>query len=125
MQLQEKLDEFAQRGIEVAVVSCNTREVAEEAVAEWGLDRLTVGYGLTVEDAERWGLFVSSALKDTEPPHFVEPGTFVIRPDGELYASIVQTMPFSRPPASSLLSMLDWVIENDYPARGEYDSSDA
>lgn len=92
-------------------------------MAEWGLERLTIGYGVTPADAQRWGLFTSAAIKTGEPPIFVEPGLFVIRPGGELYASAVQTMPFSRPTAERLLSMLGWVIENDYPARGEATAS--
>jgi len=113
------LDDFEQRGIQVVAISSNARELAERTVAEWELDGLTVGYGLSLEDAERWGLFISSALRETEPSHFTEPALFVVRPDGTLYASIVQTMPFSRPPMRSLLKTLEWVIENDYPARGE------
>lgn len=113
------LERFEERGIGVAVASANSRELAEQAASEWELDKLILGYGLTLEDAERWGLFVSAARKETEPDHFTEPGVFVVRPDGTLYASIVQTMPFSRPPASALFKSLEWVIENDYPARGE------
>ena len=113
------MDTFAQRGIQIAAVSANSRELAEEAAGKWGLDKLTLGYGLSMDDARRWGLFVSSAIKDTEPAQFVEPGLFVIRPDGTLYASIVQTMPFSRPTGAQILSSLEFVIEKDYPARGE------
>ena len=42
-----------------------------------------------------------------------------IRRDGTLYFSVVQTMPFGRPPAAQLLSTITWIAENDYPARGE------
>ena len=113
------VDEFAQRGIEIVAVTSNARELAEQAVQDWGLTSLRVGYGLSIDDARRWGLFVSAAIKDTEPAHFTEPGLFVVRPDGTLFWSIVQTMPFSRPPAAQLLSSLEYVIDNDYPARGE------
>lgn len=113
------LEEFEQRGVQIVAVSTNSRELAERTVAEWQLESLIVGYELGLDDAARWGLFVSAAARDTEPAHFTEPGLFVVRPDGTLYASIVQTMPFSRPPGSSLLKTLEWVIENDYPARGE------
>ena len=62
-------------------------------------------------------------MKETEPAHFNEPGFFAIDSSGVLYASIVQTMPFSRPPGAALLSSLEWILENDYPARGEFDLS--
>ena len=100
-------------------MSCNTEELAKRTVADWHIERLTVGFGLELKDAQRWGLFVSSAANSAEPEKFTEPGIFVVRPDGTLYSSVVQTMPFSRPPGSTLLKTLEWVIENDYPARGE------
>jgi hypothetical protein len=78
-----------------------------------------VGYGLPLDTAKEWGLYISSAVKDSEPAHFSEPGLFVIRPDGELYAASIQTMPFSRASAEQLLDTLQFVIEKDYPARGD------
>ena len=75
--------------------------------------------GLPIEEALEWGLFVSNAVKETEPAQFTEPGIFAIAPDRTLYASMIQTMPFARPPARNLLSFLVYVSENDYPARGE------
>lgn len=87
---------------------------------EWGLKGFPIGYGLDEAAAAEWGLFASAAIKDNEPPVFVEPALFLIRPSGELYASILQTMPFSRPPAAAFLNTLRWIIEHDYPARGEH-----
>ena len=34
-----------------------------------------------------------------------------------LYASMIQTMPFSRPSAAQLLKSLDYIVSNGYPAR--------
>ena len=62
---------------------------------------------------------LSAAAKDTEPAHFSEPGTFVIRPDRTLYASSTQPTPFSRAAPKQLLRSLEYIVENDYPARGE------
>lgn len=113
------LERFAAIGVEVLVCSANSKALAEKAVEEWKVDKLRVGYGVTREDAARWGLFVSGKIKDNEPEYFLEPGLFVIRPDGELYASVAQTMPFSRPSGEQALSSLTWIVENEYPARGE------
>ena len=41
-----------------------------------------------------------------------------IDPDAE--AKAVQFMPFTRSPADELLGALDFAIEKNYPARGEY-----
>lgn len=118
MELERKLAAFEKLGVGVIAITTNPGDLAERAYSEWGLKNLTVGHGLSIAGARRWGLFVSRAIKDTEPAEFSEPGIFVVRPDGTLYASIVQTMPFSRPSAEQLLSTLEWVIQNDYPARG-------
>ena len=42
-----------------------------------------------------------------------------MRPDGTLYFGSVQTMPFTRPHFSDLLTAIDFVVKNKYPARGE------
>ena len=54
-----------------------------------------------------------------EPPLFSEPGLFLVRPDGTLYFGSVQTMPFARPSFAEIQGALDFVLANDYPARGE------
>lgn len=65
------------------------------------------------------GLFISSAIESKEPERFAEPGLFLVRPDATLYAVSIQTMPFARPSFKQLASALDFVIKEDYPARGE------
>jgi len=45
----------------------------------------------------------------------------VRRQDAHLvYYASVQTMPFVRPHFREMVAALDFVIANDYPARGEY-----
>ena len=51
---------------------------------------------------------------------FPEPGVFIVRPDGTLYYGAVQTMPFARPHFDELLAALDFALDKNYPARGEY-----
>lgn len=55
-----------------------------------------------------------------EPALFSEPGLFMVGPDRALYYGAVQKMPFVRPHFSELLGALDFAIEKNYPARGEY-----
>ncbi len=117
-------DDFVQRGVEVLVLSSDTEERARRAKVEWSLDRLEMGYGLTMAQARTWGLFVSTSrgLTSTgveEPALFSEPGQFLIRPDLSLYWSSVQTMPFARPHFQDMLGAIDFVLAKDYPARGE------
>jgi hypothetical protein len=54
-----------------------------------------------------------------EPPMFVEPALFLVRPDRTLYYASVQSMPFGRPCFAEMLSGIEKVVSKDYPARGE------
>lgn len=123
-ELNRLLGEFDKRGVEALALSTDNAQRAVQAVADWKLDALTVGYGLTIEAARAWGLHVSTSRGKTsvgldEPPLFAEPGIFLIRPDRTLYFASVQTMPFARPHFADMLPAIDYVIKNDYPARGE------
>lgn len=116
--------EFRSRGVEVIAISSDTEERARQTASEWQLGNLTVGYGLDLAAARAWGLFISTSRGMTsagveEPAQFSEPGVFLVRADGTLYWSAVQTMPFARPHFRELLSAVDFVIAKDYPARGE------
>lgn len=116
--------EFAARGVTVVAVSSDTPDRAAQAVADWHLDHLTVGHSLPLEEARRWGLYVSSSRGKTsigidEPARFSEPGIFLVRPDGTLYFATVQTMPFARPHFDELLKAIEFALKNNYPARGE------
>lgn len=123
-ELDKLQDEFAKRGVNAIALSTDTRERAEETRTRWGLTNLNLGYGLCIEDARRWGLFVSTSRGMTsagveEPAQFNEPGLFLVKPDGTLYWSNVSSMPFARPHFNEILQGIDFVVAKDYPARGE------
>jgi len=122
--LNRRLPEFEKRGVNVVALSSDDEARARTAKEEWKLDALDIGHGLDLETARKWGLYVSTSRGKTstgvvEPDLFVEPGIFLIRPDGTLYFGSVQTMPFARPAFGDILKALDFVLANDYPARGE------
>lgn len=122
--LNQKIDEFDNRGVKVLVVSSDGEDRAIQAQEKWGLTHLRVGYGLSLESAMEWGLYVSSGRGKTsaglkEPSFFPEPGLFLIRPDQTLYFASVQTMPFARPSFGDIVKAIDFVIARNYPARGE------
>jgi len=82
------------------------------------VDNLTIGYNLNPEDARKWDLYISEGIND-EPEVFFEPGLFLVKPDNTLYAASIQTMPFARPKFDELLKAIDFVVDKEYPARGE------
>lgn len=118
-ELNRRIDEFNERGVEVIAISGDTAERAQQSVDEWKLDRLRVGYGLSEAAMREWGLFVSSAIKDTEPPRFNEPGLFLIERDQTVFFESIQSMPWGRPQIDNLVHAVDFVLEKNYPARGE------
>jgi peroxiredoxin len=117
--IERKLDALADLGINVVAISSDSRERAEKSREEWEITRIPMGYGLSIETARTWGLYVSKGIKPNEPELFSEPGLFVVRPDGELYAASIQTMPFTRPSIAELISGFSYIIPNQYPGRGE------
>ena len=122
VQLREwdaKLEELVRRGVDVIAISTDTRERALRTREEWGLKNLTLGYGLPIETARAWGLYISRSIKETEPPEFSEPGLFLIKTDMTLFAAQISTMPFARPPLADIVRAIDFVVQNNYPARGE------
>jgi len=123
--LNRKVEEFAKRGVDVIAISTDGRERAEQSKVDWEIPNVTIGYGLPLEEARKWGLFISTGIGKTsagieEPAVFSEPGIFLVAADGTLYCSIVQTMPFIRLHFNELLGALDnAIIPRNYPARGE------
>ncbi len=117
--LEANMDEFTKRGVEVLALSCDTKERAQRSRDEWGIKKLPLAYGLSLESARNWGLFISTGIKDDQPDLFSEPGLFLIQPDGTLYAAYIQTLPFARPRIADILHAIDFVTERGKPARGE------
>jgi peroxiredoxin len=122
--LNRKASDFAERGVDIVVISSDDADRATKAKEKWGMDKLTVGYGLELDKAREWGLYISSGRGKTsvgveEPALFSEPALYLVQPEGTLYFGTVQTMPFARPRFADILLALDFVIKSDYPARGE------
>ena len=122
--LQLMYSEFTKRGVTPIAMSTDTAERALSAEAGWGLKDLCIAYGLSLQQARQWGLYVSrgagvSSLGIEEPPMFVEPALFLVRPDRTLFYASVQSMPFGRPCFDEVLSGIEKAVARNYPARGE------
>ena len=114
-----KLDEITKRGINVFAVSMDSQERAMVAHDEWDTHDLPLAHSMSEEKAREWGLYISKKREGSEEPEvFSEPGLFLIRPDQTIFMAQMQSAPFTRPPIDQLLENLDFVMENDYPARG-------
>jgi len=124
-ELERLTPAFAERGVETIAISADDASRAQAMAQKVGTSQLRIGYGLSLSAAKNWGLYLSASRGKTsigieEPALFSEPGVFLIRPDRTIYYLSVQSMPFVRPPFGEMVQALDFIIKNDYPARGEY-----
>jgi peroxiredoxin len=118
------IEEFDKRGVATVTTSTDSKQRAEQAKSQWDLTNLTVGYGVSIEQAREWGLYISTSRGMTstgveEPALFAEPGMFLVKPDRTLYWAAIQTMPFARPHFPEIAQAIDFVLSKNYPARGE------
>ena len=124
-ELERLSPEFARRGVRLTAVSADAAERAQAMADKVGASGVQVAHGLDMPTARAWGLYISASRGKTslgieEPPLFAEPAVYLVRPDGTLYYGAVQTMPFARPAFADLLAAIDFAIDKNYPARGEY-----
>ncbi len=121
-EVEAALDDFAELGVEVIMITTDTAERAAETVEKAGISRLRVGHSLPLSAArDVWGLNISVAREGSaEPSLFAEPGHFYVAADQTLYYVWQQTTPFARPPMSDIVGGLKFTLANNYPARGTY-----
>ena len=123
-ELDRQVEAFGELGVQAITLSTDDAERARQSQQDWGIKHVPIGYGVSIESAREWGLYISSGRGKTsigieEPALFNEPGLFLVSPDSTLYSASIQTMPFVRPRFEELLKALDTIISRDYPARGE------
>lgn len=116
--LNGMLGELDAAGVSVLAVSADPKEKAEADVASEGW-QFPVGYGLSLDQMRRLGLYISEprSPQETDRP-FAEPGLFVINPDGNVQIVDVSNAPFSRPDLAAILSGIKLIQERSYPVRG-------
>ena len=125
LELERLAPEFDKRGVNIVAISSDDEDRARKMAEKVNASGVKFGYGLSLQSARAWGLYISAGRGPTsigiiEPALFSEPGVFLVKPDGTLYYGAVQTMPFARPAFQDLLGAIDFAITKDYPARGEY-----
>jgi len=119
--LDRLVPEFGKRGVSTIALSCDRKDGAEQAVRDWGLKQLRVGYKLDVEDARRAGLYISEGrgispvTGQKEPMLFAEPALLLVRPEGELYAAWIQSTPYARVHIAEILTAVDNFVARNLP----------
>ncbi|MCP4997339.1 MAG: AhpC/TSA family protein [Hyphomicrobiales bacterium] len=95
-ELEKQTPVFAERGVTTIAISSDGRERTEEMAEKIDAKSLRFGYDLSLSKARKWGLYVSTSRGKTSIG-IEEPALF-----------------------SELVGALDFAIEKNYPARGEY-----
>lgn len=119
MDMDHKVARFKERGCNPIAISTDPEDRAIKSKSEWKLGALDVGYGMTLDQARAWGLYISSAFQDKETQYFAEPGLFLIRPDMTLYSNVIHTTPFHRHHHADVLEAIDMIRARNYPPRGD------
>ena len=115
----ERLDSL---GVDLVAVSGDSREQLESHLEKLNVT-YPLHYGLTVEQMEELGLYISHPRSPSETDHpFAEPGLFVINENGQLQVVDLSNNPFVRPALETLVSGLEWIRnpDNNYPIRGTW-----
>lgn len=117
------MDDAYALGCDVVAVSMDTEARADASMEDWGIRRLRLGYEMPEAVARAYGLYISSARPGSdEPERFSEPGLAVVDRKGIVYMAQAQSAPFARPAFADVVKGLKFVLDNDYPARGDLTS---
>lgn len=119
-QLQAFKSELAKTGVDLIAVSGDSKAQLESHLEKLEVD-FPIAYGLTTEQMETLGLYISDPRSPEETDHpFAEPGLFVVNSEGKVHVADISNNPFVRPELQSLVNGLAWIRnpENNYPIRG-------
>ena len=120
-QLETIKSAFFDTGVDIIAISGDSKQQLEEH-----LEKLTISfpiaYGLTIEQMQTLGLYISDPRSEKETDHpFAEPGVFVINAEGEIQIIDISNAPFVRPELEALANGLSFIQENDYPIHGTHE----
>ncbi len=116
--LEKMQSEWVDAGLDIMVVSADSREKAQADIAEFGWT-FPVACELPESEMRKLGLYISDPINESEADgRFAEPAVFCIRPDGGLQIVSISNSPAARPDLAELLSGIVFNIKNDRPVRG-------
>lgn len=119
-QLDTVKELFADAGTDIIAISADSKDQSKSHLETLDVN-FPIAYGLTVEQMNTLGLYISDPRSEKETDHpFAEPATFVINADGNIQIIDISNAPFARPELEALANGLAFVRENDYPIRGTH-----
>lgn len=98
--LKERFDEL---GIDVVAISGDPQDNAAAHAEGFGAT-YPVGYGLSIDQMKRLGLYILHPRSAQETDRrFAEPGLFVVNDEGKVQVTDISNAPFARPDLESLV----------------------
>ena len=118
-ELDEKIDRLSALGTSVVAISMDDAAKAEQTRKDWDLKHVRVAYGMSIETARDWDLFLSTGIRSDEAPLFSEPACFLIRADGTVQFAVINSMQRMRPYPEDIIDTIARMVETGEPGRGE------
>lgn len=121
-ELNAFVPKLSELGIDLVAISADTQDKAKAQMLDVKPD-YPVGYGLSVEQMQKLGVYISVPRSPEETDReFSEPALFVINEKGELQVVDIANAPFARPNFDSLVMGLGFIRnpDNNYPIRGTF-----
>lgn len=121
-ELEGHINDLKAIGVDTIAVSGDSRKQLESHLEKLDVD-FPLAYGLTQEQMQQLGLYISVPRSEQETDHnFSEPGLFVVNQDGNVQVVDISNNPFVRPNLESFVSGIKWIRDpnNNYPIRGTF-----
>lgn len=119
-QLETVKTSFAEAGVDIIAISADSKEQLESHLESLDIS-FPIAYGLTIEQMNTLGLYISDPRSEKETDHpFAEPGVFVVNAEGNIQIIDISNAPFARPELEALADGLSFIRKNDYPIRGTH-----
>lgn len=120
-QLEGFKQQFLDEGVDLIAVSGDSENQLNAHLEDLNIS-FPIAYGLSQQDMQALGLFISEPRSEKETDHnFAEPALFVINADNQVHIAEIANAPFIRPDIELLLNGLKFIRnpDNNYPIRGQ------
>ncbi len=121
-EMEQHIQSLYDIGVDIIAVSGDSKEQLLSHQEKLNVS-FPLAYGLTQEQMQALGLYISVPRSEKETDHnFAEPGLFVINQDGNVQVVDISNNPFVRPSLAEFVSGINWIRnpENNYPIRGTF-----
>jgi len=116
---ENKLSKLQNINTQLILISADPKEKAKIFAEELNL-KSKIGYGLTIDQMRKLGLYLSEPRPNEVDYIFPEPGLFLINPKGKIHIIEISNAPFVRPDIDLIFRGINHIQKNNYPIRGTH-----